>query len=138
MAGIYAQKSGPYVVRDSLFEAFGRDPGWWLTLVGVLVLLFVLEMAFKMTKRTMVILGLWRWLGRGWWKRVRRWRRKKQVPDWMDGNLEDWDLGMWQEMEQDGRVRDRLRGILEAEEGDELAAALMDVEEEVGEVLVER
>lgn len=79
----------------------------------MLAVLFVLEMGYKMTKRTMVIMGLWRW-GRGWLERA-RWWRGKQV-DWMDGNLEDWDLGMWQEMEQDKMVKERLRGILDAEE----------------------
>lgn len=91
----------------------------------MLTLLFVLEMGFKMAKRTMIILGLWRW-GSGWWKRVKRWRKKRV--DWMDGNLEDWDLGLWQEMEQDKRVKERLRGILEAEES---GAAEVDNIEEV-------
>lgn len=77
------------------------------------VLLFVLQMGLKMAKRTMVILGLWRW-GKGWWQRVRR--SRKEPVDWVEGNLEDWDLGLWQEMEKDQGVRERLRGILEAEE----------------------
>lgn len=34
----------------------------------------------------------------------------------MDGNLEDWDLGLWQEMEKDRRVRARLVDILAEEE----------------------
>lgn len=111
LAGIYTEAPSPYDVRGGFFHTFGRDPGWWLTLIGVLVLLFVLEMGFRMTKRTMVIVGLWRW-GRGWWK---RWR-KKSSGDWMEGNLEDWDLGLWQEMEQDRGVAERLKEILEAEE----------------------
>lgn len=113
LAGIYTAEQSPYDVRGGFFYDFGRDPVWWLTLIGVLVLLFILQMGFKMAKRTMVILGLWRW-GRGWWKRVRR-SREKPV-DWIEGNLEDWDLGLWQEMERDKGVRERLRGILEAEE----------------------
>lgn len=76
-----------------------------------MAVLFVLEMAYKMIKQTLVIMGLRRW-GRGWW--ARRWRGK-QV-DWMDDNLEDWDLGTWQEMEQDKTIRERLDGILDAEE----------------------
>lgn len=124
LSGIYTAEQSPYDVRGGFITAFGRDPGWWLTLIGVLVLLFVLQMGFKMTKRTMVILGLWRW-GKGWWKRVRR-SRKKPV-DWIEGNLEDWDLGLWQEMEKDRGVRERLRGILEAEERND-EVVLMDEE----------
>lgn len=125
MSGIYTAEQSPYDVRGGFFAAFGRDPGWWLTLIGVLVLLFILQMGFKMTKRTMVILGLWRW-GKGWWKRVRR-SRKKPV-DWIEGNLEDWDLGLWQEMEKDRGVRARLEGILEAEESGESDEVAMDGE----------
>lgn len=113
LAGIYTKEPGPYYVRGSFFHVFGRDPGWWLTLIGMIILLIILEMGFKMTKRTMVILGLWQW-GRGWWKRAKRWRKKSV--DWMEANLEDWDLGLWQEMEQDSTVKERLKGILTAEE----------------------
>lgn len=113
MAGIYTPKQSPYDVRGGFFHEFGRDPAWWLTLIGVQVLLFVVQMGLKMAKRTMVVLGLWRW-GQGWWKRVRR-SRKKPV-DWIEDNLEEWDLGLWQEMEKDPGVRERLRGILATEE----------------------
>lgn len=40
----------------------------------------------------------------------------------MDSNLEDWDLGLWQEMEQDPVIKEKLRGILEAEETGLVAA----------------
>lgn len=112
---IYAPRPSAYNVRDAFPNTFGRDLGWWVTLLGVLTLLYVLEMGLNMAKRTMVVMGLSRW-GRGWWVRARRWRSRKG-PDWMDGNLEDWDLGLWQEMEQDKMIQERLRGILEAEEG---------------------
>lgn len=114
LAGSYAPQVSPYDVRDGFFDAFGRDLGWWLTLIVVLFALFVLELGFKMAKRTMTILGLWRW-GRGRFQRVKRWRRVRRE-DWMDGNLEDWDLGLWQEMEKDRRVRARLGDILAEEE----------------------
>ncbi|KAF3767296.1 hypothetical protein M406DRAFT_89812 [Cryphonectria parasitica EP155] len=110
LSGIYAKAPSPYDVRSGFFDTFGRDPGWWLTLIVVLTLLFVLEMGFKMAKRTMVILGLWKW-GRGWWK---RWH--KHNTNWMEEHLEDWDLGLWQEMEQDDNVKKRLADILAAED----------------------
>lgn len=114
LAGSYAPKASPYDVRGSFFDAFGKDLGWWLTLILVLFALFVLELGFKMAKRTMTILGLWRW-GRGRFQRLNRWRKVKRE-DWMDGNLEDWDLGLWQEMEKERRVRERLADILAEEE----------------------
>ncbi|CAN8101972.1 unnamed protein product [Discula destructiva] len=117
LSGIYAAKPSPYAVRGGFFHTFGRDPGWWLTQIGVMVLLFILQMGLKMAKRAMVILGLWRW-GQDWWKRLRRSRKKPA--DWVEGNLEDLDLGLWQQMEKDPGVRERLRGILEAEEEDVL------------------
>ncbi|KUI54532.1 hypothetical protein VP1G_01891 [Cytospora mali] len=116
LAAIYAPQVSPYDVRGSFFDAFGKDLGWWLTLILVLFFLFVIELGFKMAKRTMTILGLWRW-GRGRFRLVKRWRKVRRE-DWMDGNLEDWDLGLWQEMEKDPRVRERLAEILEVEEGD--------------------
>lgn len=113
LAGIYTEQPSPYDVRHGFFDTFGRDPGWWLSLIGALTVLFLLELGFKMAKRSMLILGFWRW-SRDWWKRGKRWRRKKS--DWMNSNLEYWDLGLWQEMEKDPGVKEKLRAILEAEE----------------------
>ncbi|PSS05237.1 hypothetical protein BD289DRAFT_400131 [Coniella lustricola] len=121
LAGIYAKQSSPYDVRDGFFDTFGRDPGWWLALICVLVLLFVLEMGFRMARRTLVILGLSRW-GRGWWKRLQIWRKDRSNTGgdnddlWVQGNLEEWDLSLWQEMEQDPVVKGRLKAVLETEE----------------------
>lgn len=115
LAGVYRLQPSPYNIRGGFFSTFGKDPGWWITLILVLMVLFVLELGFKMAKRTLTIMGLWRW-SRGWWKRLRSWKKVRKE-DWMEGNLEDWDLGLWQEMEKDPLVRKRLRGILQAEDG---------------------
>ncbi|KAI3397403.1 hypothetical protein diail_10734 [Diaporthe ilicicola] len=117
LAGVYAPQPSPYNVRDGFFGTFGKDPGWWVTLILVLMVLFVLELGFKMAKRTLTMMGLWRW-GRGWWKRLRSWKKVRRE-DWMESNLEDWDLGLWQEMEKDPLVMRRLRGMLLAEESGE-------------------
>lgn len=103
-------------MRGGFSHAFGRDPGWWLTLVLVLLTLFVLELGLKVARRTLAVWGLWRWwAGRGCgWAAI--WRRGARRDDRMDGNLEDWDLGLWQEMEKDPGVRARLAEILEEEE----------------------
>lgn len=51
----------------------------------------------------------------------------------MESNLEDWDLGLWQEMEKDPLVMKRLRGILQVEEEGEGA---VDIDEGVEELVV--
>lgn len=122
LAGVYTEQPSPYAVRDGFFYTFGRDPGWWLSLIGVLAVLYILELGFKMAKRSMLMSGFWRW-GRHWWKRGKWWRSKRS--DWMDSNLEDWDLGLWQEMEQDPGVKEKLKVILEAEEMGLVAADVL-------------
>ncbi|KAG8160657.1 hypothetical protein KVR01_008921 [Diaporthe batatas] len=131
LAGVYALQPSPYNVRGGFFSTFGKDPGWWMTLLLVLIVLFVAELGFKMAKRTLTIMGLWRW-GRGWWKRLKSWK-KAGKEDWMEGNLEDWNLGLWQEMEKDPLVRQRLRGILQDEDSDDRA---LDANEDVLELEV--
>lgn len=113
LAGIYAPQASPYDVRSSFFDAFGKDLAWWLTLIIILLVLFVLDLGFKMAKRTLTILGLWKW-GRGWFMQVRRWRKEGRE-DWLDGHLEEYDLGLWQEMEKDRKVRGRLARISEGD-----------------------
>lgn len=93
------------------------------------MVLFVLELGFKMAKRTLTIMGLWRW-GRGWWKRLRSWKKVRKE-DWMESNLEDWDLGLWQEMEKDPLVTKKLRAILQDEEGGDGAVGLDEGVEEL-------
>lgn len=131
LAGVYTLQPSPYNVRGGFFGTFGKDPGWWITLILVLMVLFVLELGFKMAKRTLTIMGLWRW-GRGWWKRLKSWKKVRKE-DWMESNLEDWDLGLWQEMEKDPLVMKRLRGILQVEEEGEGA---VDIDEGVEELVV--
>lgn len=128
LAGVYTEQPSPYDVRHGFFDNFGRDPGWWLTMIGALIVLFILELGMKMAKRSMSKLGFWR-RSRDWWKRGKRWGKKR--PGWMDNNLEDWDLGLWQEMEQDPDVKEKLRGILKEEETG-LVAADSVVEERSG------
>jgi len=134
----------PYGARDGFLSHFGADPAWWLTLVGVLCGLVVLELAFRVIKRNLVVAGLWRyrwkWMGSvsrlvswpvGWVWRDRR-RRKRGVTSTTaaasdglmgpvsggeDDPLEEWDLELWQEMEREPVVQMRIQQILEAEVG---------------------
>lgn len=51
LSAIYAKKIGPYTVRDGFVDNFGRSPTWWLTLVVVLAMVFVLELAVTALRR---------------------------------------------------------------------------------------
>lgn len=51
LSAIYAKKTGPYTVRDAFFDNFGRIPAWWLTLVMVLAIVLVLELAVTALRR---------------------------------------------------------------------------------------
>lgn len=122
LAAVYTQQPSPYAVRGGFFHTFGRDPVWWATLAVVLLFLFVLELGFKMTKRTLVVTGLWKWRWPWmWWSRARGPGR----PRGTDKNLEDWDLELWQEMEKNPEVRERMRRILEEERVGDGREALM-------------
>ncbi|KAK4096327.1 phospholipid-translocating P-type ATPase [Parathielavia hyrcaniae] len=117
LAGVYAPGVWPYAVRDGFFSSFGPDPAWWMALVGVLGLLICIELAYKSVKRSLVVAGLWR-LGRKWlkwstWKRA-FWSMSGTAGNvWIEegpkGSLEEWDVELWQVMEQDPAIRDTLR-----------------------------
>ncbi|EON96401.1 putative phospholipid-transporting atpase 1 protein [Phaeoacremonium minimum UCRPA7] len=116
LAGVYAQQPSPYAVRDGFFLRFGKDPVWWLTLLVVLFVLVGMELGYKVAKRTLIIMGLWKWRW-SWLWRISRWCtwRKGREKE-LNRSLEEWDLELWQEMEQDPLVKERLKGILESEE----------------------
>lgn len=51
LSAIYARKIGPYIVRDAFTDNFGRTPTWWLTLVMVLAMVVVFELAVTALRR---------------------------------------------------------------------------------------
>ncbi|RDA95947.1 hypothetical protein CP533_5790 [Ophiocordyceps camponoti-saundersi (nom. inval.)] len=87
--------SGPYAIRHSFRKAWGGDAAWWTTLFVVLALMGLAELGFRALRRYLLVAGLWRWPP---WK-----RRRLQ-----DDNVEEWDVSLWQELEQDFVVRSRL------------------------------
>jgi len=111
---VYAPTNSPYDVRDGFTKGFGRDLVWWLTLSFVLVLLAMFELGYKVVKRNLIVMGVWkyrwRWLS---WKIWGRFSKRRGAGiftyecDEMDN--EEWDLELWQEMEQDAGVKERLR-----------------------------
>ncbi len=116
LAGVYAPGVWPYAVRGGFFSSFGPDPAWWLALIGVLGLLACVELAYKSVKRNLIVAGMWRlgwkWLRWSTWKTA-FWSRPGGGAVWAgEGTkraLEEWDVELWQVMEQDPAIRETLR-----------------------------
>ncbi|KAI5466004.1 hypothetical protein BGZ63DRAFT_120499 [Mariannaea sp. PMI_226] len=96
---VYAPSpSGPYAIRNSFTSLFGADAVWWSTAFIVLGLLGLFEMVMKVVRRLLLIAGLWDWRP---WKQSRRGSK----------NIEEWDVELWQELEQDPDMRSRLKQL---------------------------
>jgi phospholipid-translocating ATPase len=126
LAGVYAPGVAPYAVKGGFFTSFGPDPAWWAALFGVLGLLSCVELAYKSVKRNLVVAGLWKF-GRKWL----RWSTWKTAfcstsgagavwtEEGMKGSLEEWDVELWQVMEQDPAIRETLRRMSRFDNEDE-------------------
>lgn len=88
--------SGPYDVKYSFRKKWGGDAVWWATLFAVLGGLGLMELTIKVVKRQFIMAGLWKWPP---WKKPRS----------LSENVEEWDLELWQELEQDPTVRAKLK-----------------------------
>jgi phospholipid-translocating ATPase len=96
LSGVYAKSpSGPYAIRDSFTQLWGRDPTWWATLFLVLSFLGLMELVGKLVINQLRTSGQ---KGSG-------------------GNMEDWDLETWQEMEHNPEVKQHLERL--ARDGDD-------------------
>ncbi|KAL2022829.1 hypothetical protein VTK56DRAFT_4360 [Thermocarpiscus australiensis] len=116
LAGVYAPGVWPYAVRGGFFSSFGKDPAWWAALAAVLGLLACLELAYRSIKRNLVVAGLWPF---GWkWLKCSTWKsafgasagsEAMWTEEGTRGSLEEWDVELWQAMEQDPAIRETLR-----------------------------
>lgn len=106
LSGIYTPSPSPYDVRGGFTSIFGSDPIWWLTLIVVVLILICVELVYKTLRRYFIVSGSWGW---------RPWRA---TPLGGEGSIEEWDLELWQELEQDPVIKERLRRISEEEESD--------------------
>ncbi|KAL7761741.1 hypothetical protein ACKLNR_008276 [Fusarium oxysporum f. sp. zingiberi] len=104
-AAFAGRPSGPYAIRNGFTEAFGADAVWWATLFIVLGLLGLFEIVLKCVKRLLLIAGLWDWPP---WGKSRR-----------GENIEEWDVELWQELEQDPALRERLKRLARDEQVEE-------------------
>ncbi len=97
-----AEPSGPYNIKYTFRNQWGKDAAWWATLFVVLGALGLMELTMKTIRRNLMVAGLWQW------------------PPWrnhgLSENVEEWDLELWQELEQDPMVRARLKIL--ARDGD--------------------
>ncbi|KAM0203709.1 hypothetical protein ACHAPI_000708 [Fusarium lateritium] len=110
--------SGPYAIRDSFTTLFGDDAVWWATLFIVLGLIGLFEIVLKSVKRSLLMAGLWDWPP---WGKSRR-----------GENIEEWDVELWQELEQDPALRERLKRLArdeQVEEEDDVDLAQISIEE---------
>ena len=89
--------SGKYAIRNSFTELFGVDAVWWATTFIVLGILGLFEIVMKCGKRLLLFAGLWKWPP---WNRSRR-----------GDNIEEWDVELWQELEQHSGMRQKLREL---------------------------
>jgi len=105
--GVYAAKpSGPYAIRDTFTNTFGRDPTWWGTLFLVLGFLGLMDLVVKVAKRNLRVSGLLRWPP---------WGEKSKEDD--DGIVADeLELEIWQELEQDPVIWEQLKRMARDEE----------------------
>lgn len=51
LAGVYKRGIGPYTVHGAFIHHFGKMPLWWLTLIMVLIMVIVLELAVTAVRR---------------------------------------------------------------------------------------
>ncbi|KAJ4855120.1 cation transport ATPase (P-type) domain-containing protein [Trichoderma breve] len=103
--GVYgATPSGVYDIRHTFTKLWGADAVWWSTVFIVLSFMGMIELLFKAAKRAMLVAGLWHWPP---------WQKKR-----LGDNVEEWDLELWQEMEQDPVVKKKLAKM--ARDHDEL------------------
>jgi phospholipid-translocating ATPase len=117
LAGVYAPGVWPYAVKGGFFSSFGPDPAWWVALFGTLGLLACIELAYKSVKRSLIVAGLWKF-GRKWlrwstWKTAFWSTSSAGTTMWTEegtkGSIEEWDVELWQVMEQDPTIRETLR-----------------------------
>ncbi|KAI0126054.1 P-type ATPase [Xylariales sp. AK1849] len=97
LAALYARAATPYAVKDGFTKIFGSDAMWWLTLIVASAILICTETAAKAVKRNLIVAGLWRWPP---WKQTA-----------VDDSAEEWHLELWQELEQDPLVKERLKNM---------------------------
>jgi phospholipid-translocating ATPase len=120
---IFAGKpSGTYNIRNSFTQLWGPDALWWATLFIVLGILGMIEIVMKAVKRKLISARLYRWPS---------WLTKRRGAPAED-TAEEWELEVWQELEQDPVIWEKLKRM--ARDTDEDVVDGYEYEEEMGEL----
>ncbi|KAK5708004.1 drs2 neo1 protein [Elasticomyces elasticus] len=97
MSSAYSDNLSPYDVKGGFTSTFGNDPIWWLTLIVVMAILTVMELSYKSIKHTMLVAGQWP-----------PWKRRVRGVNGVQ-NAEELDVGLWQALEKEPHIRERLK-----------------------------
>lgn len=126
--GVYAASpSGPYAIRDTFTHTFGADATWWATLFMTLSFLGLMDIVLLVVKRNLRITGLLSWTP---------WKRGPRPGD--DSSPEELDMRVWQELEQDPVIRERLRRLARDDDDDEDDYLEQDIDDTVLDVNTEK
>lgn len=115
LSGVYAPApSGAYDIHDSFIQLWGDDAVWWGTMFVVLGILGLVELAGKTIKRNLRVAGIWK---------LTPWRKSG-----LTDNVEELELELWQEMEQDPVIRERLRKLAHGEPEEDMDEDMVEVD----------
>lgn len=109
LAHAYGANLSPFDVKGGFNYTFGKDPVWWLVLIITLAVMTAIELIWKSARRELAVSGRWPpWKGWGGSPGSR--------------TAEELDVGVWQEMQRDPRIMERLRWLAkdESERADDL------------------
>lgn len=96
----YSDNLSPFDVKGGFDHTFGPDLNWWLVVLITLTVMTVIELLWKSVRRELAVSGRW-----PPWKGL--------VAGKSEGSrtAEELDLGVWQEMQDDAAIRERLREL---------------------------
>ncbi|KAF4581038.1 ATPase, P-type, phospholipid-translocating, flippase [Ophiocordyceps camponoti-floridani] len=116
--GVYAPNpSGPYLIHHTLRQSWGMDITWWSTLFLTLALVSLIELAVGIVTRH----------GHHLVPHMLSPNNRHAAttsPYSLAENVEEWDVALWQELEQDPVIRARLYRLARDGDCDDEAALL--------------
>lgn len=116
--GVYAPNpSGTYAIANTFTHTWGRDATWWSTLFLVLGFLGLMEVGIKVVKRNLRVAGLLHW---------RPWKKTEAGE-----NAAELEMEIWQELEQDPKMRERLRRMAHDEDFEDDEVLDVEVDDEI-------
>ena len=97
LASVYGDNISPYDIKGGFNHGFGKDLNWWAVLCLALIILTTFEIALKVIRRSLTAGDVWSF-------RKRRRKDSTSTP-------EELDLEVWQEMQRDPKIRERLKEL---------------------------